>query len=113
MKCRTLGREVPGLDEKKWKGKRYKVAREGNLLKFRQNTELREKLLATGERELVEASARDRDWGIGFIFMEAEAHRGEWGDNLLGKALMEVRDILRMEEEGDEGTEDPDSHQSG
>lgn len=113
MKCRMLGREVPVFDEKRWKGKRYRIAREGNLLKFRQNRELKEKLLATGERELVEASARDRDWGIGYIFMEAVAHRGEWGDNLLGKALMEVRDILRMEEEGGEGNEDPDEHQSG
>lgn len=59
---------------------------------------LRMWLLATGERELVEASPMDRIWGIGFAEKNAGANRHRWGQNLLGKALMEVRSRL-MEDE--------------
>ncbi|OAQ81364.1 hypothetical protein VFPBJ_03948 [Purpureocillium lilacinum] len=56
---------------------------------------LREMLLATGEREIVEASPYDSIWGIGFTERDAEGMREHWGENLLGKALMEVRSELR------------------
>lgn len=59
---------------------------------------MRKWLLATGERELVEASPMDRIWGVGFGAREAGANRHRWGQNLLGKALMEVRKRLREEE---------------
>lgn len=71
--------------------------------------DLRELLLGTGERELVEASPGDRIWGIGFTAAKAErAGRERWGLNLLGKALMVVREELRREEQegkGEEGDE--------
>ena len=56
---------------------------------------LREMLLATGEREIVEASPYESIWGIGFTERDAEGMREHWGENLLGKALMEVRSELR------------------
>lgn len=57
-------------------------------------------LLGTGERELVEASPFDRVWGIGFREKDViKAGRDRWGQNLLGKALMEVRGLLRAEED--------------
>lgn len=59
---------------------------------------LRKWLLATDERELVEASPLDRIWGVGFGEKNAGANRHRWGQNLLGKALMEVRTRLREEE---------------
>jgi len=60
---------------------------------------LREMLLRTGDREIVEASPMDRIWGIGFAAGKAEeVGRERWGLNLLGKALMEVRRLLREEE---------------
>lgn len=52
-------------------------------------------LLATGERELAEASPMDRIWGVGFVEKDAGANRHSWGENLLGKALMTVRERLR------------------
>jgi ribA/ribD-fused uncharacterized protein len=58
---------------------------------------LRERLLETGERELIEASPSDRIWGIGFGKNNAEANKERWGLNLLGKALMRVRERLREE----------------
>ncbi|TRX88078.1 hypothetical protein FHL15_011028 [Xylaria flabelliformis] len=62
----------------------------------------RDVLLATGTRELVEASPFDRIWGIGFGAKEAGKRRGKWGLNLLGKCLMEVREELRREAEAAE-----------
>lgn len=82
--------------------------REGNLLKFSaaagdEGRRLRGLLLGTGGRELVEASPFDRVWGIGFGVGEAErVGRGRWGMNLLGRVLMDVREVLRAEEEGGE-----------
>lgn len=63
-------------------------------------TNLREALLATGDRPLVEASPHDRTWGIGFKAADAERNRRRWGFNLLGKCLMEVREQLRSEGQG-------------
>ena len=59
-------------------------------------------LLATGERELVEASPLDRIWGVGFAEKDAERNRSRWGENLLGKALVHVRGRLKQEGYGKE-----------
>ncbi|GKT63255.1 hypothetical protein ColTof4_05159 [Colletotrichum tofieldiae] len=97
-KVKALGRKVKGFDEALWNANREHIVREGNLLKFRCAPELKKKLLATGERELVEASPLDRIWGIGFSPEKAPASdRSRWGLNLLGKVLMEVRTALREE----------------
>ena len=72
------------------------------MCKFREsgNKGLRERLLGTGERMIVEASPLDRIWGIGFGERRAlEVGRGRWGLNLLGLALMDTRRILREERE--------------
>jgi ribA/ribD-fused uncharacterized protein len=105
---KALGRQVHGFDEGVWKANRERIVEEGNWWKFINGTGtgeeakgLRERLLETGERELVEASPRDRIWGIGFGRNNAEANRGRWGLNLLGKALIRVRERLR--EQGEEG----------
>ncbi|KAH8165044.1 hypothetical protein CIB48_g3183 [Xylaria polymorpha] len=60
---------------------------------------LRDVLLATGDRELVEASPFDRIWGVGFAAKNAPGRRNKWGMNLLGKCLMEVREEFRKEAE--------------
>ncbi|KAK1716739.1 uncharacterized protein BDZ83DRAFT_536493, partial [Colletotrichum acutatum] len=102
-KVKALGRKVHNFNEALWNENRERIVREGNLLKFRSAPELRKKLLATGDRELVEASPMDRIWGIGFApDKAASADRGRWGLNLLGKILMEVRTVLREEEEVEE-----------
>lgn len=94
---KALGRQVKNFDEKVWKRVRERIVLEGNLHKFRQNEELRESLLATGDKFIVEASPRDRIWGIGFGEKRALEVRSRWGLNLLGKALMDVRKTLREE----------------
>eukprot|EP00798_Chlamydomonas_sp_ICE-L_P010165 gene10165-8070_t len=69
--------------------------RMGNFRKFSQNEALKQLLLSTGDAELVEASPRDSIWGVGFAPNKAAANRSKWGLNLLGKALMTVREQLR------------------
>ncbi|KAI6899556.1 hypothetical protein KC318_g10465 [Hortaea werneckii] len=89
---------------KEWERIKFDVVLEGSLLKFSQNEELKAKLLATGVLELVEASPTDRTWGIGFAAEFAESCRDEWGSNLLGKALMSVRESLKAEAEAEVDT---------
>ena len=99
-KQKALGRKVKGFDSKIWNAKREKIVEDGNWWKFTQSKEgdLRKKLLNTGDRLLVEASPYDRIWGVGYGAANAEANRGNWGENLLGKALMRVRSRLQAEE---------------
>jgi ribA/ribD-fused uncharacterized protein len=67
------------------------------VAKFGQNPDLRDYLRTTGDRVLVEASPRDRTWGIGMGAGNDLATSPEhWrGLNLLGFALMQARHQLR------------------
>ncbi|HEX8956575.1 MAG TPA: NADAR family protein [Burkholderiaceae bacterium] len=69
----------------------------GNLAKFGQDAARKAFLLGTGDKVLVEASPVDAIWGIGLAKDDSAAARPhEWkGENLLGFALMEVRESLR------------------
>lgn len=81
---------------------KLQIVIDGNYHKFTASEDadnLRNMLLATGKRELVEASPRDRIWGVGFTEKNAHANRHRWGKNLLGKALESVRKRLAEEEE--------------
>lgn len=97
---KALGRKVKDFDDEVWVANRERIVLEGNLLKFRQNEVLQKKLLDTGDKVIVEASPRDRIWGVGFGERNAPNQRDRWGLNLLGKALEETRRIIRAEEEG-------------
>jgi ribA/ribD-fused uncharacterized protein len=94
--AKALGARVSGFDKRAWDEQRFPIVVAGNLAKFGQHPELRAFLLGTAERVLVEASPVDRVWGIGLGRDDpAAADPSRWrGLNLLGFALMEVRDIL-------------------
>ncbi|KAF8178432.1 hypothetical protein BJ912DRAFT_856157 [Pholiota molesta] len=96
---KALGRKVKNFDDEKWVANRERIVLEGNLLKFKQSEVLRKKLLDTGDKVIVEASPRDRIWGVGFGERNALNQKERWGLNLLGKALEETRRILRADEE--------------
>ncbi|KAL8993786.1 MAG: hypothetical protein Q9188_007238 [Gyalolechia gomerana] len=94
---KTLGRKVKGFDGETRNAHREKIVEEGNWNKFcnsKQGTKLINMLVGTGERELVEASPFDTIWGVGYGANKADANRDRWGENLLGKALMRVRDRI-------------------
>jgi ribA/ribD-fused uncharacterized protein len=93
---KALGRKVAGFDDATWKREREAIVLAGNRAKFTQNADLRELLLATRGTTLVEASPRDRIWGIGLAASDPRARDpGQWrGQNLLGKVLTALRDEL-------------------
>jgi hypothetical protein len=95
--AKDLGRQVRGFDEERWADQRFGLVVAGNVAKFGQNPGLGDYLLRTGDRVLVEASPRDRVWGIGMAATNDLATSPEhWhGKNLLGFALMEARHQLR------------------
>ncbi|MDF3302716.1 NADAR family protein [Streptomyces tropicalis] len=95
--AKKAGRLVRGFDEGTWERERFRIVVEGSVHKFAAHPALREFLLATGDRVLVEASPVDRVWGIGLAADdEAAADPERWrGPNLLGFALMEARHRLR------------------
>ena len=95
-KAQRLGREVRGFEIDVWTEHRSEIVTIGNVAKFDQNPELGAYLAASRDRVLVEASPRDRIWGIG---LEAKDDRTQnprlWlGLNLLGFALMDARSRL-------------------
>ncbi|KAJ7207036.1 hypothetical protein GGX14DRAFT_366693 [Mycena pura] len=99
-RVKALGRKVKNFKEETWVRQRERIVREGSVHKFRQNEELRKKLFATGDTMIVEASPFDNIWGIGCSEKSAMSRSTDkWGLNLLGKALVEARRILREEEE--------------
>lgn len=94
---KALGKKTVGFDDASWDQVKSEVVIAGNIAKFGQNVHLGRKLLATGNRLLVEAASRDRVWGIGYSEKHAMSHRKHWGENRLGKALMATREHLRSE----------------
>ncbi|MEO3977337.1 NADAR family protein [Streptomyces sp. CAU 1734] len=95
--AKRAGRLVRGFDEAIWRRERFGIVREGSVHKFGGDPALREFLLGTGDRVLVEASPLDRVWGIGLAADDERAgDPARWrGLNLLGFALMAARDELR------------------
>lgn len=94
--AKKLGRQVRGFDEARWKAACFEIVTSGNVHKFGQDPVLRDYLLGTANRVLVEASPRDLVWGIGLgAANEAATDPRRWrGRNLLGFALMEARERL-------------------
>lgn len=95
--AKSLGRKVRNFDPETWNEHKYEIVKQGNRLKFSQNEKFKEFLLSTDDKILVEASPYDKIWGIGMLESDAKAKDPtQWnGENLLGFALMEVRDELR------------------
>lgn len=95
-KCRSLGRKITNFDQELWNKYKYKIVTNGNYLQFSQNPDMQKILLETKNREIIEAAYYDKIWGIGFDEEKAtQVDKSKWGQNLLGKAIMEIRTILQ------------------
>ena len=95
-KAKALGRQVRGFDETIWAKHRFALVAFGSHAKFSQDAALEAHLRSTGDAILVEASPRDRLWGIGLgrdnpLVTEPAKWRGQ---NLLGFALVHAREVL-------------------
>ena len=91
--CKKYGRLVTPYDDNIWKNHRFAIMKTGLRAKFSQNTYLKKLLLQTGHTILAEASPYDAIFGINLDAAAAsKITPSEWpGENLLGKALMEIR----------------------
>lgn len=94
---KALGRKVAGYNDSVWNGMRQIIVYKGLLEKFRQNEDLKDRLLATGDAVLAECAVRDTIWGAGVSMTDVNRNRiDRWkGQNLLGYTLMLVRDELK------------------
>lgn len=90
------GRKIKNFNNEIWNNHKYDIVLNGTRHKFHQNSNLSEKLLATVDKKLVEASPYDKIWGIGLNASAAiKIPENKWpGQNLLGKILMQVRDEI-------------------
>ena len=99
--AKKLGRMVKNFDPKIWDQHRSEIVTQASVAKFSQDDQLKNFLLNTGNKVLVEASPMDCIWGIGMSERHDHAYNPlQWrGLNLLGFALMEARRRI-VENEG-------------
>lgn len=95
-KIKELGRCVSNYNNSVWNGMRQIIIYKGLLEKFRQNDTLSKQLSDTGDAVLAECAVNDLIWGIGISMTDPARNdiRAWKGQNLLGYALMLVRDEL-------------------
>lgn len=91
--AKQYGREVRNFDKIVWEEKRENIVYTGNWAKFSQNPPLKEFLLRTNDKIIVEASPTDSVWGIGLSQNDPDSlNPDKWrGLNLLGFTLMKIR----------------------
>ena len=82
----NMGRSRSRPLRQDWEQVKDDIMRNAVLRKFETHADIREILLATGDEEIVENAPGDYYWGCG---------KDGSGKNMLGKLLMEVREILR------------------
>ena len=89
---KALGRKIKNFNSEVWDEEKLQIVERGNFFKFSQHPALRDFLIAI----IVEASPFDPIWGIGMDANHPDRFYPEkWkGQNLLGIALMSVRELL-------------------
>lgn len=84
-KAKRMGKKVPIRDD--WEAIKVQVMSRVLYAKFASHIDLREKLIATGDEELIEGN----NWGDTYW---GQSPLGT-GDNVLGKLLMQIREHAR------------------
>ena len=94
---KAIGRRVANFDVRTWESVCRGVVYQGNLAKFEQNLDLRDELMDTADRIIVEASPVDQIWGVGLAPEDPRVFDpDEWrGMNWLGIAVMQVREEFK------------------
>ena len=95
---KKLGRKVRNFDANEWDKVKESKMKEGLYLKYTQNQHFKKLLLDTGEKYIGEAAFWDKEWGLGQNIQNCYLVPFErLGKNLLGKCLMEVRNLIFKE----------------
>jgi ribA/ribD-fused uncharacterized protein len=80
LEAKVLGRQVKGFSQEVWDKHAFDIVVEGNVRKFLSSYRLKEIIISTGQKILVEASPYDKIWGIG---IEAPNHPKTWKGKVL------------------------------
>jgi len=95
-------KDVPGdleQNKEKWNEQLRKLIYQVNIAKFRRYPELAAKLLETKNAMIGAYEPGDEIIGIGISLENVDSKDpAKWGENVLGKALMNIRDVLRAEQ---------------
>lgn len=86
MEAANMGRDRSKPLRKDWEEVKDDIMRRAVLEKFKSNNDAKKILLSTGDEEIIEETTKDYYWGCG---------EDRTGKNMLGKILMETRDVLR------------------
>lgn len=86
MEAANIGRDRSKPLRKDWEEVKDDIMRRAVFEKFKANQDIQKVLLSTGSEEIIEKTTKDYYWGCG------EDGKGR---NMLGKILMETREILR------------------
>lgn len=87
MEAANMGRDRNKPLRNDWEEVKDDIMRRAVLEKFKQNNDAKKILLSTGDKEIIEKTTKDYYWGCG---------TNGTGGNMLGKILMEVREILKV-----------------
>ena len=92
-----LGRQIKHLNFARWDVEADDIVFIGALAKYASNADIRERLLATGDQELVFVDGEPGNWGVkkDLAHCQDPANAIE-GRNRLGKILMKVRSALSV-----------------
>lgn len=96
---KKLGRKIKNFDKTSWDKVNLQIVYKGNYAKYTQNEELKQLLINTGDRLIVEASPEDVIWGIGLHENDPNIDNPLlWkGQNLLGWAITLVKQEILNE----------------
>lgn len=86
MKAANKGRDRSKPLRTDWEEVKDDIMRRAVLEKFKANDDAKKILLSTGDEDIIEKTTKDYYWGCG---------EDGTGKNMLGKILMETRNILR------------------
>ena len=98
VKLKALGRTVTPFEAELWEGHLEETAFEIVRQKFEADASLRQLLLSTGDALICNANPDDLIWGAGIAAGDPRLRDpAKWkGSNLLGKALMRVREHVGL-----------------
>ncbi|RXE57537.1 NADAR family protein [Acetivibrio mesophilus] len=88
MEAANLGRDRNKPLRNDWEQVKDSIMKEAVLAKFKTHDDIREILISTEDKEIIEKTTSDYYWGCG---------SNGTGKNMLGKILMEVRTILKTD----------------
>ena len=99
--AKALGRQVRNFNQDFWLVASFPAMVAVNFAKWNSSDYLRDLIVSTHPKKLVEASPYDKIWGVGLAQDDDRIlDKRNWkGMNLLGKALMNVRKELIEEHE--------------